>query len=152
MLWSDCSGIILISSKLLRVPRTRKKEIKEQWKSTFCLFGAALCGCCFKQCCLVFPKFSWPIQPRVHTWASTDWEKRVKESLNSSMHHTDSGTGVVRNVYSTSVCFPFPFIVKTNTPHLQKKKKSTYTVPVPFWDRITGFFVTSALGLNMAWW
>ena len=124
MLWSDCGGIILISSKLLRVPRTRKKEIKEQWKSTFCLFGAALCGCCFKQCCLVFPKFSWPIQPRVHTWASTDWEKRVKESLNSSMHHTDSGTGVVRNVYSTSVCFPFPFIVKTNTPHLQKKKKA----------------------------
>ena len=131
MLWSDCGGIILISSKLLRVPRTSKKKKKEQWKTTFCLFLAALCGCYFKQCSLVLPKFSWPIQPRVHTWASNDWEKRVKESLNSTcITQTLEQEWRGISILLLYVSFPHSLwkLTPDITPHTKKKKKKSPTL------------------------
>ena len=122
MLWSDCGGIILISSKLLRVPRTRKKEEKKKksnGKAHFCLFWAVLCGCYFKQCSLVFPKFSWPIQPRVHTWASTDWEKRVTGSITQTLG---------QQWWGMSILLLYAFLSHSLwklTPHTFKKKAPT---------------------------
>ena len=64
MLWSDCGGIILISSKLLRVPRTRKKEKKKSnGKAHFAYFGQYCVDIILNNAPLFFPSSVDPSSP-----------------------------------------------------------------------------------------